>query len=117
MARMLIVDDDEMIAQVMVNYFEDQGYDVRFSLCAEDALTLLESFDADYLMTDLGLPGMNGFDLIAYALFRKPSLKCLIMTGAIEDVPVALASLGISSRNMVQKPERLEIIEKRILSL
>ena len=117
MSSILVVDDDELITDVMVNFFEDQGYAVRIAPSGEAALELLDSFSPDYIISDLRLPGMDGFALISAVLDRKPSLKCLIMSGAIEDIPPALAAKGITDNNLLQKPAALSAIEERILSL
>ena len=93
------------------------GYAVRIAQSGEDALKVLDSFNPDYLITDLRLPGMDGFSLVSSALEKKGALKCLVMSGAIEDVPPALAAKGISEHNLLQKPATLASIEERILSL
>jgi CheY-like chemotaxis protein len=117
MTSILVVDDDALITDVMVNFFEDEGYSVRVAESGESALAVLDSFNPDFLLSDLRLPGMDGFSLVAAVLDRKPGVKCLIMSGALEDIPPALLLKGISEKNMLQKPAMLTAIEERILSL
>lgn len=117
MSSVLVVDDDELITDVMVNFFEDQGYTVFVAPSGEAALEQFDSSNPDFIISDLRLPGMDGFSLISAVLDRKPSMKCLIMSGAIEDIPPALSAKGISERNLLQKPAALSAIEERILSL
>ncbi|MGL4370587.1 MAG: response regulator, partial [Spirochaetota bacterium] len=118
MPSILIVDDDEMIAKVMSHYFEDVGYNTHIVESGEAALDSIRNELPDYLITDLRLPGMTGFDLLSAALSLSPSLKCILMSGAIDyDLPENLVKLGISRKNLIQKPERLSRIEEVLKEL
>lgn len=118
MKKLLIVDDDEMISKVMSQYFIDTGYETAVAASGEEALQLLKNSSADYIITDLRLPGISGLDLLLAALSINPRIKCILMSGAIDfDIPENLAALGIAEKNIVQKPERLSVIHKKLSEL
>jgi CheY-like chemotaxis protein len=81
-ARVLLVDDDAMVREVLAGQLEELGYRVAQ---ASDGLAALERLDAgepvDLLVTDLSMPGMNGLLLINEARRRMPSLPALLLTG------------------------------------
>ncbi|ADU12382.1 response regulator [Asticcacaulis excentricus] len=61
--KILIVEDNEALAQTTGWIIEMLGYDYRISLTPQAALTEGEAYDPDVVMMDIGLPGMSGYDL------------------------------------------------------
>ncbi len=60
----LIVDDDQVIANIYQNKFQIEGYEVRLAGDGEGALEMLRKAPADLVLLDLSLPGMNGVALL-----------------------------------------------------
>ncbi|PYE23622.1 PAS domain S-box-containing protein [Rhizobium sp. PP-CC-3A-592] len=83
--RILMVDDDALIAMSTVDMLEDLGHSVVEANSGRQALGVLESGDAfDLMITDFSMPGMNGAELARQALAMRPDLKILIATGYAE---------------------------------
>lgn len=61
--RIAIVDDNEDAAATLALFFQSLGHQVSTALTATDALQRLPGFGPDVCLLDIGLPGMNGFDL------------------------------------------------------
>ncbi|BBF81591.1 response regulator [Asticcacaulis excentricus] len=61
--KILIVEDNEALAQTTGWIIEMLGYDYRISLTPQAALTEGEAYGPDVVMMDIGLPGMSGYDL------------------------------------------------------
>ncbi|BEV10003.1 response regulator [Asticcacaulis sp. DW145] len=61
--KILIVEDNEALAQTTGWIIEMLGYDCRISLTPQAALTDGEAYVPDVVMMDIGLPGMSGYDL------------------------------------------------------
>jgi DNA-binding NtrC family response regulator len=81
--RLLIVDDEPAVLDLLKRYLERVGYAVEMSASAEGALQL---FDAapdryDLVITDLRLPGMGGEDLLKRMRERRPALRAMIASG------------------------------------
>jgi PAS domain S-box-containing protein len=61
--RVMVVDDDPVVAESMVVFLELDGYQVRSAAAAESALELLSEFRPQVALIDIGLPGQDGFAL------------------------------------------------------
>ena len=80
--RVLLVEDEALIRLAAVAQLSDLGHAVVEASSAEEALGHLESGPVDVLMTDLGLPGMDGGTLAARARDIHPGIGVVFVTGA-----------------------------------
>jgi CheY-like chemotaxis protein len=84
-ARILIVDDDVLIAMSTVDMLEDLGHEVIEENSGASALELLRTDkDVDLMITDFSMPGMNGAQLAEEAKRLKPGMPILLATGYAE---------------------------------
>jgi PAS domain S-box-containing protein len=96
-ARVLLVDDEEALRDLLAQNLEDRGYHVLAAATAEAALALLTAGQAaDVLVTDLSMPGMNGIALIRAAQTLRAELPAVLLTGYVGD-EAALAIGGAIS--------------------
>jgi CheY-like chemotaxis protein len=82
--RVLVVDDHPELLSLCVTYFETMGWSATGAGSAEEALAILGASIFDALLTDLGLPGMDGFELVVEAR-KLPSnnrMAIAVLTGA-----------------------------------
>lgn len=81
--RVLIVDDETALLDLLRRYLERLGYDVDVASTPEDALRCFEAGPELYacVLTDLSLPGMNGEDLVERMRTKSPRLPALISSG------------------------------------
>jgi FixJ family two-component response regulator len=77
------VDDDPRVLESLENLFESAGYVVRIFLSAR-ALIDAGSSDIDCLITDIGMPAMDGFELHDYVKKTRPDLPVFLITGRHE---------------------------------
>ena len=79
----LVVDDNVDAAETLAMLLRSAGYDVRTGPDAETALKLVESFHPALAVLDIGLPGMDGYELAVRmrAKMHDPSLKLMALTG------------------------------------
>ena len=81
-AKILVVDDDPLIAMSAVDMLEDLGHTVIQTNSGIKALELLEKEQTvDVLMTDHAMPGMTGLELAEIARRKWPNLRVLLATG------------------------------------
>jgi signal transduction histidine kinase/CheY-like chemotaxis protein len=107
--RLLVVDDEPVIARVVGEQLRRLGYHVTSVNDPEEALELLaeEPEEFDLLLTDLQMPRMDGVELAARVGRLRPELPVVLSTGNRWSVPVSTArAAGI--REIVDKPFRLE---------
>jgi response regulator RpfG family c-di-GMP phosphodiesterase len=103
--RVLIVDDDPAILQVTEQALTFSGYQCVKARSAEQALIALNSTqnDFDLMLTDVGMGGMSGIDLMRRALEIMPGLTVIIMSGATEvETPIQAHRAG--SADYLTKP-------------
>jgi CheY-like chemotaxis protein len=113
----LVVEDEDNVRSVIVAVLQDMGY--RY-IEAADALAALSVLDAgtpiDLLVTDVGLPGMNGRQLAEIATSRRPGLPVLFVTGYAEQAAVRQGFLT-PGMQMITKPFVIEELAARIRAM
>ena len=106
--RILVVEDDKVVRMLIVEVLEELGYQLLQASDAQSALGLLEQHaPLDLLLTDVGLPGMNGRQLADAARQRQPGLKVLFATGYAEGAEMRDGYLG-EGMEMIAKPFSFE---------
>ena len=100
--RVLLVDDEEMVREIMAETLEDAGFAVLAAASGPEALALLAAGQSvDALVTDLSMPGMDGIALIGAVHERWPDLPAVLLTGHAGH-SAALATDGTFS--LLRKP-------------
>jgi nitrogen-specific signal transduction histidine kinase len=79
--RVLVVDDEEVIAEELAEYLQLKGYDVATAGSGLEALELHRSRPADIVITDLLMPEMDGHELIRRLRRTDPDLPVMLVTG------------------------------------
>jgi hypothetical protein len=110
----LVVEDEPVVRGVIVEMLHDQGYRVLEATDGPSGLRMLRLNDRiDLLVTDVGLPGMNGRQLADQARETRPGLKILFITGYAENVVIAKGFLQ-PGMEMITKPFDLDNLSQRI---
>lgn len=84
MANILVVDDDRDILELIRSVLEP-AHHVRVTDNGPEALGILEKEPIDLLITDVRMPGMNGFALINQAKQRQPQMNVIVMSAYIDE--------------------------------
>ncbi len=79
--RVLVVDDEQVACDVVAKYLRNDGHHVECVASGEDALARLHSDGIDLLLTDHGMPGMNGVQLIDAARAFGHQQPAILMSG------------------------------------
>ena len=110
----LVVEDEPSVRDLVAEILRDLGYSV---LLAHDGPSGLRSLDSsveiDLLITDVGLPGLNGRQVADAARMHRPKLKVLFMTGYAENTAAAGGFLT-PGMAMITKPFSVEVLASRI---
>ncbi len=102
-ARILVVDDEELIAQLLTGVLRGQGHEAEYVTDGEAALARLERQPFDLLVTDLRMPRMDGMRLIEEAKALYPDTDALIMT-AFASAETAVDALRQGVSDYLSKP-------------
>lgn len=79
--RILIVDDEKSIRELLKKQFEEEGCEVRVAESAEAGLAMLKRFDPAVAVVDIVLPGMDGLQFLSQIKQESPDTEVLIITG------------------------------------
>jgi CheY-like chemotaxis protein len=96
MSRILIVDDERVIADTLALIFGKRGYEARTAYSAEDALGLIPTWAPDLAVLDVALPTMNGIDLAILLKAEYPACEVKLLSGQadIGDLLTAATASG-----------------------
>ena len=114
--RILVAEDDALLADGLIRALRGAGYatdSVRDGRAADTAL-MTQQFDL--LILDIGLPGLDGFQVLKRARERKLDLPVLILT-ALDAVENRVRGLDLGADDYLVKPFELAELEARIRAL
>lgn len=105
--RILVVDDDESLRRVTQVQLQQSGYNVATASDGNEALTVLEQFPADLVITDLKMPGISGMELLRRIRSGYPEIMIIMVTafGTIEN---AVEAMRAGAYDYITKPVQIE---------
>jgi len=114
----LVVDDEAAVRVLVTEILEELGYAAIEAADGPSGLRILQS-DAriDLLVTDVGLPGLNGRQLADAGRVGRPGLKVLFMTGYAHNAAVGTGSALEPGMEIISKPFALDTLAKKIRAM
>lgn len=113
--RILIVDDDDDLRDVLGLALVERGYEVRAVDCAADAITAASEWCPAVVLLDIGLPGMSGYELASRLRDLHESMRLVALTGFGLDSDVEEARrAGFDAHVLKGSPSMLEALDKVI---
>ncbi|MBF0339720.1 MAG: response regulator [Magnetococcales bacterium] len=106
MSRILIIDDDEPFRIHLATLLRNSGHMVLEVECALEILDKIALDPYDLLITDIFMPGMDGFELLSMLLRHHPRIRVIAMSGGGGHMSPALAL------NIAKKLGAMELIRK-----
>ena len=114
--RILIVEDEPEVADLVRETLEDEGYAVDVAEDGEVALELTRSFPYDLVVLDVMLPERDGFDVTRTLRSERRAVPILMLT-ARDAVADRVAGLGTGADDYLVKPFHLDELRARVLAL
>jgi len=114
-ARILIVDDDPRIRQMLVRYFEQEGYRVSVAPDGPAMRAQLGAAPVDVILLDVVLPGEDGLSL-AREIRAKSDVGIIMLTGR-DDVLDRVVGLEVGADDYIAKPFHLREVLARVKSV
>jgi len=105
--KVLVVDDEVELKNILVEALTLQGYQASGFTSAEEALAALRLQAFDVLLTDLMMPGIDGIGLVRGAIEIDPNVICIMMTGQ-GTIQTAVDAMKVGAFDYVLKPFRLQ---------
>ena len=108
----LLVEDEYSIGQLVRSYLERSGYRVVWVTSGEDALSELPRHPVKLVILDVGLPGMDGFDVCRR--MRAQTSTPIVMLTARDEEPDRVVGLELGADDYVTKPFSLRELSARV---
>jgi CheY-like chemotaxis protein len=118
--KILVVDDQPAIRELLTDFLEDKKYFVKEAVDGWDALRKLDYNSFDLIITDIRMPGMNGLDLISELRNLKVNTKIIGMSGnsSCSRPDILAADMNkLDSDAFLKKPFELQHLYKVIEQL
>ena len=107
MPEVWVVDDDESIRLILEESLKSDGLEVKSFARAEDIISNLENRSPDLVISDIKMPGVNGYDLLKHLQNNYEDIPVIIMT-AFTDFQSAIDAYGSGAFEYLPKPFDLE---------
>lgn len=116
-AKILIIDDELSMRELLSILFSSDGYTILSCASAEEALTKLNDYQPDIILSDMNLPGMSGLELLEEV--RKWNENCpFVVITAFGSTDNAVRAMKLGASNYVLKPfnnDELRLVVQRSL--
>ena len=117
-ARILAVDDEEIILSSFRKILVLAGYSIDTVEKGSEALGLIRKNDYDFIFTDLRMPGMDGVELTKAAKHLRPDIDVIVITG-YASIETAVETVKLGAMDYVEKPftedELLEFVKAALI--
>jgi nitrogen regulation protein NR(I) len=105
--RILVVEDDESIQNVLHAFLSGKGFEVTLAQNGGAALEQLRAENFDLILTDLVMPGRGGMDVLKAATASQPDIPVIVMTG-FATVQTAVEAMKMGAYDYLTKPFNLD---------
>ena len=101
--RLLVVDDDDAMREMVVSLLADEGFEVAGAAGAEPALARLRDQEVDAVVSDIRMPGKSGLELVGEIHALRPETPVILMT-AFGSIDSAVEAMRAGAFDYVTKP-------------
>jgi DNA-binding response OmpR family regulator len=111
--KILVVDDEPEVRQVMEQFLIERGYEVRTAENGRRGLEALGAFAPDVVLLDMHMPEMDGLETLRQLTARAPGLPVIMVT-VNDDVETTSRLLQLGAVDYLPKPFDLEYLDQAI---
>jgi two-component system response regulator AtoC len=112
-ARILIVDDDEAIRELLKEFFQGLGYEINTAANGSEAMAIISQNGIDCIISDHIMPDMNGLDLLEHLRDKKKKVPFLMITG-YPTIETAVEVMKQGAYDYITKPLQLEDVRIKV---
>jgi DNA-binding response OmpR family regulator len=113
LGRILVVDDEAPVREVLTEYFSTEGYAVEAATSGVEALIAVRGGRADLVLLDVRMPGLDGVQVLQRIRELTKSVPVIMVT-ANEDVGLAKETLKLGAFDYVAKPFDFTYLERAV---
>jgi putative nucleotidyltransferase with HDIG domain len=108
--RVLVVDDQEMVRNLLGYMLETMGYETAVAHNADAALAQLEAAAFEAAVLDIQMPGRDGIELLKEVTTRFPDTAVIMMSG-LQQIEIALSAMKLGAYDYITKPFTQNVVE------
>jgi len=107
--RVLVVDDERVMCETLEAVLTKRGFTVGWTTDASQVLASLEANDADVVLTDLQMQGLNGLELCERIVANRPDIPVVVIT-AFGSLETAIAAIRVGAYDFLTKPPEMDAL-------
>ena len=115
MTRILVVDDETAIREVLIEFLSSHGYAAQGAENGREALQLARAINPQVVLLDIAMPGMNGIETLKRLRQEAPQAAVIMISGHA-DHDQALLALDLGAYDFIQKPLDFRYLERTLLA-
>ncbi len=115
MAKILVIDDEHQILDILERFLTKMGFQVITALGGEEGIKAINSQDVDLILLDMKMPKVTGIDVLKELKEREKKVPVIILSGSLGVVREVhlLEELGHTQEDIVTKPiDLFNLLEK-----
>ena len=114
-ARILVVDDEPEVCEVLKEFLETKGYAVSSASSGAEALAAVEKERPHLILLDIVMPKMNGLETLQRILEIDRTIAVIMLT-AIDDYRIVKQAIGKGAYDYITKPINFDYLELSIVT-
>ena len=111
--RILVVDDEEVVRNLLQRTLTESGYNVTTAPDGEEALSVVSQGEVDVVLLDIKMPGMSGIEVLGKLTTDWPDI-CVIVVTAVVDTQTAIEALKMEAYDYITKPFNRDNIVRKV---
>lgn len=111
--KVLVVDDDPEVRQVLREFLSSRGYDVTTASGGAEAVAIVETTKPDLVLLDVAMPDMDGVETLKRIVAIEPALAVIMVT-ANADIGITSKLLALGAVDYVPKPFDLDYLDQAV---
>lgn len=111
--KVLVVDDEPEVRQVLLEFLSSRGYDVTAASGGAEAVAIVETTKPDLVLLDVAMPDMDGVETLKRIVAIEPALAVIMVT-ANADIGITSKLLALGAVDYVPKPFDLDYLDQAV---
>ena len=107
--KILIIDDESEICKMVTEFLFDAGYAASYALNGPEGLAKIKEDPPSLVILDIGMPGMDGFEVMRLIHQQFPALPVVVLTGQ-SDTETVKKMVELGASEFLAKPIHLETL-------
>ena len=113
LGKVLVVDDELEVRQVLFEFLSSRGYDVCTASGGAEAVAMVETIKPDLVLLDVAMPDMDGVETLKRIVAIEPAMAVIMVT-ANTDIGTTSKLLALGAVDYVPKPFDLDYLDQAV---